>query len=84
MATPGHPYKRGAVLQQSILGGRGSHAIAGVRQKNKKHEIALQPRGNILARSWYIWEIFELIVLSMMSINLLQSIDVYVYSKENN
>ena len=46
MATTGHSYKRGAELQQSILGGRGSHAITGVRQKNKKHEIALQPRGN--------------------------------------
>jgi len=46
MATTGHSYKRGAVLQQSILGGRGSHAITGVRQKNKKHEIALQPRGS--------------------------------------
>merc|ERR1712083_298869 len=36
----------GSVLQQSILGGRGSHAITGVRQRNKKHEIALQPRGS--------------------------------------
>jgi methyl-CpG-binding domain protein 2 len=41
----GHPYKRGAVLQQSILGGRSGHAITGVRPKNKKHDIALQPRG---------------------------------------
>ena len=46
LATPNHPYKRGAVLQQSIFGGRTGHAITGVRPKNKKHDIALQPRGS--------------------------------------
>eukprot|EP00090_Calanus_glacialis_P017390 TRINITY_DN270_c0_g1_i4.p1 TRINITY_DN270_c0_g1~~TRINITY_DN270_c0_g1_i4.p1 ORF type:complete len:210 (-),score=67.55 TRINITY_DN270_c0_g1_i4:71-700(-) len=48
LAVPAHhPYKRGAVLQQSILGGRSGHAITGgVRHKNKKHDIALQPRGS--------------------------------------
>ena len=46
MTTTGHSYKRGVVIQQSILGGRGSHAITGVRQGNKKHDIAVQPRGS--------------------------------------
>eukprot|EP00091_Calanus_sinicus_P000858 TRINITY_DN10818_c0_g1_i2.p1 TRINITY_DN10818_c0_g1~~TRINITY_DN10818_c0_g1_i2.p1 ORF type:complete len:192 (-),score=66.97 TRINITY_DN10818_c0_g1_i2:109-684(-) len=31
--------------QQSILCGRSGHAITGARPKNKKHDIALQPRG---------------------------------------
>jgi len=32
--------------QQSILSGRSGHAITGARNKNKKHDIALQPRGS--------------------------------------
>jgi len=31
--------------QQSILSGRSGHAITGARPRNKKHDIALQPRG---------------------------------------
>ena len=45
VATPGHPHKRGAVLQQSIFGGRTGQPITGVRPKSKKPDIALQPRG---------------------------------------
>eukprot|EP00092_Neocalanus_flemingeri_P005633 GFUD01006066.1.p2 GENE.GFUD01006066.1~~GFUD01006066.1.p2 ORF type:complete len:204 (+),score=85.99 GFUD01006066.1:46-657(+) len=46
MTTHGHPYKRGGGLQQSILGGKGSHAISLGRQKTKKQETVLQPRGD--------------------------------------
>merc|ERR1719369_1986295 len=46
MTATGQAYKRGAVLQQSILGGRGSQSITGERQKNQKHEITLKPRGS--------------------------------------